>query len=71
LLRFYGLRISDVATIRRYRIRDGQIFLHALKNGAPIWLPLYPQVRSALENLPLPHGAAPDRLTYFWTRNGN
>ena len=49
LLRFYGLRISDVATLERGRVKHGQIFLHALKNGAAIWLPLYPEIAMALE----------------------
>jgi hypothetical protein len=26
-----------------------QIFFHAQKNGAPVWLPMYPEVRRALD----------------------
>jgi hypothetical protein len=33
------------------------IFFRAQKNGKPIWLPLYPEVKQALEHLPLPLGA--------------
>ena len=40
LMRYYGLRVSDVATLKRDRIRNGrEIFVHALKNGQDIWLP--------------------------------
>jgi integrase len=66
LLRFYALRISDVATLERERVQNGQIYLHALKNGAAIWLPLYPEVKHALECLPLPRGAAQDCQYFFW-----
>src|SRR5260370_11117650 len=65
LMRFYGLRVSDVATLKRDRIRDGQIFLHALKNGAPIWLPLYPEVMQSLECLPFPQGTEADCPYFF------
>jgi hypothetical protein len=70
LLRYYGLRVSDVATLRKDRIRNDYIFLHALKNRATIWLPVYPEVRSALERLPLPHGAGTDCEYFFWTGRG-
>jgi site-specific recombinase XerD len=70
LLRFYGLRVSDVATLRKDRIKGDQIFLHALKNGAHIWLPLYPGVKFALDCLPLPQGASADCPYFFWTGFG-
>jgi integrase len=60
LMRYYGLRVSDVATLRRDRIHRNQIFLHALKNGAAIWLPLYADVNFALCAVPRPYGAAAD-----------
>jgi site-specific recombinase XerD len=71
LLRFYGLRVSDVATLAKSRVRGDQIFLHALKNGAMIWLPLYPEVKYALDCLPLPMGAAADCPYFFWTGAGS
>jgi integrase/recombinase XerC len=71
LLRFYGLRISDVATLRKDRIKEDHIFLHALKNGASLWLPLYPEVKHALGCLPLPHGASADCEYFFWTGGGS
>lgn len=66
LLRFYGLRISDVATLRKDRIQGDHILLQALKNGAMIWLPLYPEVDRALDCLQ-PHGAAAECEYFFWT----
>jgi len=71
LMRFYGLRVSDVATLRKDRIKGDHIFLHALKNGAAIWLPLYPEVEDALDRLPLPLGANPDCEYFFWTGYGS
>jgi site-specific recombinase XerD len=71
LMRYYGLRVSDVATLRRDRVRATEIFLHALKNGASIWLPLYPDVKFALEAVP-PTMGAPDGCPYvFWTGLGD
>ena len=70
LMRFYGLRISDVATLEKERINKGQIFLHALKNGAAIWLPLYPEVDFALAAVPTPHGAGENCPYYFWNGTG-
>jgi integrase len=71
LLRKYALRLSDVATLSRDRIKGNQIFLHALKNGAAIWLPLYEDVRRALECVPVPHGADADCKYFFWTGKGS
>ena len=71
LMRFYGLRVSDVATLERSRVRDGHIFLHALKNGAPIWLPLYQQVEFALSCVPAPRGAPVDCPYVFWNGAGS
>lgn len=42
LLRYYGLRVSDVASLRKDRIKHDFIFLRTVKNGAAIWLPLHP-----------------------------
>ena len=66
LMRFYGFRISDVATLERNSIKDGQIRLHALKNGADLWQPLFRVVEEALERLPMPRAAAMDCPYFFW-----
>ena len=71
LMRYYGLRVSDVATLRRDRIRGNEIFLHALKNGASIWLPMYPDVKFALELVPPPMGASEGCPYVFWTGLGD
>ena len=34
-MRFYGVRVSDVATLRRDRIKNDHIYFHALR-GAPV-----------------------------------
>jgi integrase len=33
LLRYTGLRVSDVATLARDRVRNGRVYLHTMKNG--------------------------------------
>lgn len=71
LFRFYGLRVSDVATLKKERIKGDYIFLHALKNGAPIWLPLYPEVKRALNNLIQPQGTICECEYFFWSGRGS
>jgi len=71
LMRYYGLRVSDVATLRRDRIRGNQIFLHALKNDAAIWLPLYAEVDFALCAVPKPYGAEENGPYVFWSGRGD
>jgi integrase len=70
LMRYYGLRISDVATLRRDRIQGSQIMLHAVKNGATVWLPLYSDVLRALECVPLPKGVSAETEYFFWSGAG-
>jgi hypothetical protein len=45
LLRYTALRISDVATLGRDRIRNGEIFLRTTKNGKAVKLPVPPAAR--------------------------
>lgn len=71
IMRFYGLRVSDVATLARERVRNGEVHIQAMKNGVPVWLPLYPAVARALECLPLPKGAAADCPYFFWSGAGS
>jgi integrase len=70
LMRFYGLRISDVATLRRDRVQDGEIMLHAMKNGESLWLPLYPEVSEALERVPQPRTGDGSEY-FFWHGRGD
>jgi integrase/recombinase XerC len=50
LLRSSGLRISDCCALKRERIdKNGRLFVHALKNNKPVWLPLPPKVSKAID----------------------
>jgi len=71
LMRYYGLRISDVATLRKDAVKGAEISLRAVKNGRSLWHELYPVVRQALETLPLPNGASADCPYFFWTGLGD
>lgn len=72
LMRYFAFRVSDVATLERERVQDGQIFVRAMKNGAPLWMPMdYPDLTFALEAVPPPMGADPDCPYFFWTGNGS
>jgi site-specific recombinase XerD len=67
LLRHTALRISDVAMLRRDRVRAGEILLRTAKNGKPVKLPVHPELQAALDRLPLPYGVdAGDWQYYFW-----
>jgi integrase len=67
----YGLRVSDVATLERERVRNGRIFSHAMKNGSSLWLPLFADLEMALKALPVPQGAPSPNRYYFWTGLGS
>ena len=66
LMRYYAFRISDVATLRKDAVINGEIRLRAVKNGKAILLELYPVVQQALDVLPLPKGASADCPYLFW-----
>ncbi len=71
LLRYTAMRISDVATLRRDRIRNGEIFIRAIKNGKAVKLPVPPELQAALDVLPRPRGAPDSECPYFfWSGNG-
>ena len=70
LLRFTGLRVSDVATLSRDRLRDGNIHLHTMKNGKRIFLPIPPVLSTFLEALPTPKGTIGPSRYFFWSGNG-
>ena len=71
LLRYTGLRISDVATLARDRVRNGRIYLHTMKNGKPIFLP-HPSDAHAMFSmrLPEPKGTKGQSKYLFWSGNG-
>jgi len=66
LLRYTGLRISDVATLERARIAGGQILLHTQKTGGTVFLPLPAELQSALDALPRPRGLDGETRYFFW-----
>jgi site-specific recombinase XerD len=66
LLRHTALRISDVALLSRDRIYNGELFLHTKKTGGIVRLPLPDELLAALEAVPTPRGADPERSTHFF-----
>ncbi|HLJ13433.1 MAG TPA: site-specific integrase [Bryobacteraceae bacterium] len=66
LLHHTALRISDVATLARDRVRDGQIFVRTLKTGGMVYLPVPDDLQTALEALPDPRGAGSEPRYFFW-----
>lgn len=70
LLRYTGLRISDVATLGRERVRQDRIYLYTMKNGKPVFLPMPPVLRKALDTLPTPKETKGESKYFFWSGNG-
>ena len=66
LLRYTGLRISNIATLDRSRLRDGNILLHTEKTGGLILLPIPDELGVALERLPAPRRATVGCRYFFW-----
>jgi site-specific recombinase XerD len=66
LLRYTGLRISDVATLARDRIQDGRIYLRTLKTGGLVFLRIPKELEAALAQLPVPRGAPSPPRYFFW-----
>jgi len=65
LMRFAGLRISDVVTLSRDHIKGSRLEKRAIKNRRMIRVELPPVVLQALEVLPHPKAAAQDCRLYF------
>ena len=70
LLRYTALRISDVATLTKGRVRDGEIHVRTLKNGKVVKLPVHSQLQAALDVLPEPLGSNGNSKYFFWSGNG-
>ena len=66
LMRYTGLRISDVMTLDRDRVRDGMIHLHTVKTAGVVRLPIPVELQQALDELPVPRGATLGCPYYFW-----
>lgn len=67
LMRYAGLRISDVVTLTRDDIRGNRLEKRAVKNKRMIRLELSPAVVQALEVLPHPREAARENKRYFYS----
>ncbi len=70
LLRYAALRVGDIATLRRDRIKDGEILLHAQKTGGTVYLPLPAEVLAALDAVPQPRGDG-ESPYFFCTRRAS
>ena len=66
LLNNTALRISDLATIARDRVRDGRVLLRTKKSGDTVYLPLWNETQKALDALPDPRGTVGESRHYFW-----
>jgi site-specific recombinase XerD len=66
LLRSTALRIGDAATLEKSRIIGTRIHVRTTKTGQPVFLPVPPALRAALDALPLPHGADVPCRWFFW-----
>jgi site-specific recombinase XerD len=71
LMRFAGLRISDVETLSRDHIKGKLLEKRAVKNHRWLRVELPPEVLEALDRLPLPLGAAQDCRLYFSSGNAS
>jgi integrase/recombinase XerD len=60
VLRYTGLRIRDVVTLRRDAVRGNRLFLRTSKTGTDVFCPLPPLVVAALAALPA------EGRWYFW-----
>jgi site-specific recombinase XerD len=70
LLRYTALRISDVATLAKDRIRNGEVYLRTMKNGKVVKLPAPAELVKALDIVPVPRGAGGACRYFFWSGNG-
>ena len=62
-IRYSGLRIRDVVTLSRDKIKDGKLFLRTAKTGTHVWVPLPPVCLEALAAIPAKHYC-------FWSGGG-
>lgn len=72
-LRYTALRIGDVSMLARDRIsQDGdrwRIFLRTEKSGQPVFLPVPPDMKAALDAVPAPL-RSPESRYFFWNGVG-
>jgi site-specific recombinase XerD len=66
LLNNTALRVCDVATLERARVRDGRILVRTTKTGDTVYLQVWNDTQNALDSLPQPRGATVESPYYFW-----
>jgi site-specific recombinase XerD len=66
LLRYTALAVSDVATLERNRVHDGQILVRRKKTGGLVYLPVPKPLQDALDVLPPPRAAVDEPKHFFW-----
>ena len=66
LMRYTGLRISDVMTLGRDRVGAGMIHLHTNKTSGVVRLPVPMELQQALDDLPVPKGSDRGCPYYLW-----
>lgn len=71
LMRYAGLRISDVVTLSRDHINDRHLVKRAIKNRRLIHVELHAHVLDALERLPAPKAAIGDCRLFFSAGNAS
>jgi integrase len=65
LMRYAGLRVSDVVTLSRDQIKGNHLEKRAVKNRRMIRVELHPDVLKALDVLPLPKAAPRECRLFF------
>jgi integrase/recombinase XerD len=61
VMRYTGLRIRDVVTLRKDHVRDGKLFLRTAKTGTEVFCPLPAVVTDALDRI------SANGEHFFWT----
>jgi integrase/recombinase XerD len=65
VLRWSGLRIRDVVTLRRNAVTKDRLFLYTAKTGTPVFVPLPPQCVEALNAISVSGDY------FFWSGSGS
>jgi site-specific recombinase XerD len=71
LMRYAGLRVSDVVTLSRDHIKGAHLQKRAVKNRRMIRVELHPEVLKALERVPHPKAAPLDCNMFFASGNAS
>lgn len=71
MMRFCGLSVVDVATLRLDETKDGFLHRARKKTGEIIRLPLPHPLIDCLRSLPVPRGTIGESEYHFWSGNGS